>query len=140
MVAPTADVSGALTFNADMTYTITSSGSYTETLTLPLSCFPDSGAALACTGVQMGGTAGAGSGGIMGSCAISDSNCVCTLPVPSTATESGTYSISGSMLTTTPTGGSGSMTDSYCASGNTLHLSGTVSGVMGTQQVVATKQ
>jgi hypothetical protein len=134
------NVSGALTFNADMTYTLTSSGSYTETLTIPLSCFPPSGATVACTGINMGGTEDAGTGGIMGSCAISNSNCVCTVPAPSTATESGTYSISGSMVTTTPTGGSGSMTDSYCVSGNTLHLSGTVSGVMGTQQVVATKQ
>ncbi|HTB73145.1 MAG TPA: lipocalin family protein, partial [Polyangiaceae bacterium] len=107
--------------------------------TIPLSCFPASGAAVACTGIQMGGAEDGGTGGV-GSCVISNSNCVCTLAVPSTGTESGTYEISGSTLTTTPSGGSGSTTNSYCVSGNTLHLSGTVSGVMGTQQVVATKQ
>jgi hypothetical protein len=53
------------------------------------------------------------------SCAVSASSCVCTIGALQ-SNESGTYSTSGSVLTTTPTGGDAS-NDSYCVQGNTLH-------------------
>jgi hypothetical protein len=69
-------------------------------------------------------------------CATSGSACVCQLSTVQDATEAGTYTTSGTTLSTTPTGGTAS-TGSYCVKGNELHSLGIdLSMPMGTMGMV----
>jgi hypothetical protein len=54
------------------------------------------------------------------SCSMSGAACVCAVTTTQPVTDSGTYSTSGTNITTTPTGGQPS-TDGYCVEGSTLH-------------------
>jgi hypothetical protein len=69
-------------------------------------------------------------------CAMSGSACVCQLSTSHDATEAGTYTTSGTTVSSTPTGGTVS-TDSYCVKGNELHSIGIdMSMPMGTMGMV----
>jgi hypothetical protein len=134
------NLNGTITFNSDMTYALSSGGDETITLTIPLSCFTNTGTTtdLACTGVRSGPSSLPGPG----TCTVSGSNCDCHMdePLPN-VTESGTYGLSGSMITTTPSNGDGTnSTVGYCVSGDTLSIGGAaVVGVSG-EQITATRQ
>ena len=129
-------ISGTLTFNADGTYSETTTVTESVVLSVAMNCMAD-GAAVSCS--QLGQTETSAADGAAVSCVANGSNCDCTLP-PRTATLSGTgmYSTSGTLLTITPPSGSGS-TSQYCVQGNTLSLVSTTMGMdAGTESASAT--
>jgi hypothetical protein len=136
---------GTITFNSDMTYASTATLSGTIRETLPSSCLMSQGVTVTCaqlntelqTLVQAANSPFSG-----GSCAQASSGCACSFQVASqTSTESGTYSVSGSTITTMPTGGTNS-SETYCVQGSTLTLSSmSMSGMPGASgEVILTKQ
>lgn len=136
--------SGTITFNSNLTYTsnATISGAFTETI--PSSCLTVGGVTLSCD--QLNATfQGASDGGLGGSCVSgTGGSCDCFFQIPSqTSTTSGTYAVSGSTVTNTPTGGTAS-TSNYCVQGSTLTLASMAMGMPGASQglaeVVLTKQ
>jgi hypothetical protein len=126
------NVSGNLSFKSDMTFTSTARLSGTATVAVSNSCLMTGGFTLTCDDLstlllEIGQ-------GIGGSCADASGGCDCTLQLTSlTTTGSGTYSTSGSTLTTLSSvdGGTPSATTaSYCVQGSTLTLSSTATSVM----------
>ena len=130
-------VSGTATYNADHSYTAMVTGGGTTSYHYPSSCIP-AGA----TCVQLGQA-------LMGigmyssvTCTIDSAGvCNCVAVTPSTSSnETGTYSTSGTTLTTTPSGAVSS--GPYCVHGNVLYqMSGAADGgvsVMGS--IVLTRQ
>ena len=118
-------VSGTVTFNADMTYTFASlQEQSTLTLNAPASCVGSgSCSALASALESTGDVASATCSGTSG--------CSCTaMQTPQTETESGTYSVSGSTVTTVPSTGTASSTP-FCVQGSVLHLLDTSTMSMG---------
>jgi hypothetical protein len=114
-------VSGTLTFKADMTYTATSlTQGATFSIYVPGSCNTSN---VACSSLA---TALQSSGFQSATCSGSGS-CSCSGMQTSTVSETGTYTVSGSTFTATPTGGGTSMltgstgSASYCVQGTTLH-------------------
>jgi hypothetical protein len=145
------NASGTVTFNADMTYTVSVNESFSETLNTPTTCLTMGGATVSCS--DLSATASAAAMGLDGgmtkaSCATAGSNCACTITASNEVdNETGTYTLSGNTFTTTPTGSmSSSMSSStgYCVQGNTLHVismmmaTGTSTGPSG--DIVATKE
>jgi hypothetical protein len=132
------------TFSAGGKLQMSISGTYTEAVTIPVSCLnSDAGASAACAAsstalkdeAQTPGYAAAGSSTVSsGSCALdSEGRCACTITATiATLTGSGTYVTNGGQMTTTmispgpdPDAGayaSSTITSSYCVSGNTLTL------------------
>jgi hypothetical protein len=116
----TADVtftfSGTTTYNADHSYTSTNGGGGTTHYHSPTSCLPGG---VTCD--QWGqGLMQAGMYSSVACATDSSGVCNCDAVSPSTsATETGTYSISGGMLTTTH--GGTTATGSYCVEGSTLY-------------------
>jgi hypothetical protein len=102
---------GTATFDADMSFTVDLVVEGTKTVSFPESCLTSGGTTVTCAQVMPPDF----------SCtAASESGCTCMSP-PSGGwrSESGTYTTSGSTLTT-----DGRSTNSYqyCVNGNTLHL------------------
>jgi hypothetical protein len=126
--------SGTITFNADLTYTsnATISGSLSETV--PSSCLTTGGVTVSCAQLNAGFQP-ASDGGLAGSCVSGGGgSCVCSFQFPSqTSMESGTYSISGSTVTNTPTAGTAS-SSSYCVQGSTLTLASMPMSMPGASQ------
>jgi hypothetical protein len=121
-----------------MTYALSVGGDEIATFTTPLSCFAGTGADpnLACTGAQNGSPTRAA----VGTCTVSGSNCDCQWQGTLTnVAVSGTYSVSGSQITTTPSGGGGPGSMGYCVSGDTLYIEGPAVDVPG-GQITATRQ
>lgn len=113
--------SGTLSFKADMTFTsmVTIAGS--EKLTLPLSCLNGLSCAEFNTAILTRMQQNPDPSIQSFTCAGS-SPCVCTItPTPEVATESGTYTTVGNVLTTTPTGGVPDSVE-YCVQGATAHF------------------
>jgi hypothetical protein len=106
--------SGMLTFNADMSYSF---AAFTEQLDyevgLPGSCAPG----LSCTQVAASFQA---SGSTSASCSGSGSCNCAVVELPNVDSETGTYAISGTRITTTNFGGSNVY--DYCVDGMNLHL------------------
>jgi hypothetical protein len=132
---------GTATFNADGTYSTSTGGSASETLTIPKSCV----STITCDQLTM--ALNNTDGGASGTCVTSGSNCDCTFAISAqTSTETGTYTTSGTSITTTPASGTAG-TNGYCVQGSTLYYTSlpTMSmGTMGQSSVmaafVATKQ
>jgi hypothetical protein len=113
-------VSGSITFNADMTYTASSlSQGATFSIGVPASCNASNvpcsslATALRSSGFQTATCTGSGS-------------CSCSAMQTAAVSETGTYTVSGSTFTATPTGGGTSMLtnggpESYCVQGTALH-------------------
>jgi hypothetical protein len=120
----TADVSttGSYTFNADLTYSTMLSQTGTGTVNVPQSCLSGLTCPLLTAAIQVAMIQSPVPGIQSVTCA-GTSDCVCTIvPAPVTSNEAGTYTTSGNMLTTSPTGGA-SLSKSYCVQGSTtLHF------------------
>jgi hypothetical protein len=109
---------GGFVFNSDLTYNV----NFTMTLSLgmnfPQSCFP---AGTTCADLDAAFRQQVPSDpSIMSASCTGASNCACTVvEVPMQVAESGTYTVSGSSLVTTPTGQTAD-NQAYCVQGNTL--------------------
>jgi hypothetical protein len=141
---------GSFTFDADGTYRASLSASAAEDLSVPASCLSAGGGSVSCDQLGMalssplvqsdGGTVGS----VSGSCSTAGSACSCnlSLSVPN-AMASGTYVVSGTSVTLTPSGGNAT-SDGFCVQGNTLYLlSGAASAMtapMPAAQLTATRQ
>jgi hypothetical protein len=119
-------VSGTATFNKDGTFSTDTTIDITTTISIPASCLAQlAGASCAEIGLLISATAE--DAGASSSCvSASGGGCTCTLVdngAPSAS--AGTYTISGSSITTTDsTGASAPSTGSYCVAngGANLHL------------------
>ncbi len=111
----TATQSGTYTFNADLTYSIAVTGQLSYDAANPASCNPGgmSCAALAAAESAL-------SGGTL-TCTGSGS-CNCQGSFAETDTETGTYSVSGTVITLVNSAGGYTLQQSYCVQGNTLHI------------------
>jgi len=122
--------SGALVFNADLTYTANTSVSGTRKIRAPLECISaascDEYAMLLVPGPPIATT----------TCTTAGNTCDCTMvySTPEVGGNDGTYSTSGTTITAAPTGGIPSDAP-YCVQGNTLY----VNEVDGTTGFVATR-
>jgi hypothetical protein len=119
------NVSGSASFNADLTYTRTQTLSATVQLTIPMSCLMvEGGITLTCAQFDQGlQQALAMQPGLYQSAHCAGSTtCSCTFILsPQTRSESGTYTTSGTTLTTTSSTGA-TDADQYCVQGNELHI------------------
>jgi hypothetical protein len=134
VVLGTPQVSGSITFNSDMSYSLALTEMISETVTVPASCLTVNGLTLTCdqiaqvfNSVTQSGDAGTSPT----TCAAAGGGCNCAL---SSATvnyqEGGSYTTSGSNYTTTPTTGNGGPGGgTYCVSGSTLRVVTTPAGV-----------
>ncbi len=125
-------VSGTMTYNADMTYSISFTETASDTLTLPVSCL----GTYTCETFPM-----TFNSTTMATCTTAGAYCNCNVPFSVKNTTQGTYSVSGNTLTTTASNGGSSNVGGggYCVSGSTLHLLSVPMG--GTfQDIVATKK
>jgi len=114
-------VEGALTYNADGTYSETSKFTADALWELPSSCFK----AGSCSDLEATLRKEAADSGDMVSFSCSGSSvCSCHAVGPTPPTnETGRYEVSGTVLKTTPTV-QASSTTSFCVQGNLLHLLG----------------
>jgi hypothetical protein len=112
---------GTSTYNADGTYQDTGNLKLTFKLTVPNSCFSNGATCAGLNSSFQQQIQQDPSSVNSASCVPSGSSCVCTLGSPDQpVSEMGTYTTSGTSLTTTPTGGTPS-TGPYCVTGNELH-------------------
>src|SRR5450432_3079177 len=111
---------GGITYGGDQTYQSTGTLSIDFTLSLPTTCFA---AGKTCADLQTTYTKQMQTDPTLTSatCASSGSTCVCQLSTTQDATESGTYTTSGTIVSSTPAGGTVS-NDSYCVKVNELPL------------------
>jgi hypothetical protein len=131
-------ISGTVTYAADLTYTVNSLLSGSETLTLPLSCVNKPGATTPPkTCDQLGAT-------LMGTISESitctgSSVCTCHVVISNqTSMTTGTYTTTAAgLLTETAMGGSPSQND-YCVKGKTFTLSPHAAAAMMGQSVSGT--
>ena len=110
--------SGQVSYTASMTYTLNASAGGTETIDFPVSCVTTTCDQIAQTlqaSPPDGLTSIHCSAGAGGGC-----NCTATL-APQSTPETGTYTLSGTSITTTSSTGGGE-TDSYCAVGDHLDI------------------
>jgi hypothetical protein len=105
---------GTETFAADGTYHAMGTLSIGFKLTIPTSCFAPGKTCAGLTAEEQ-----AQPSVTSASCATVGPSCVCQL-TGGAGDETGTWTTSGTTLTTTPTGGTAS-TDPYCVQGNELH-------------------
>jgi hypothetical protein len=134
------DVSGSATFNADMTYTLALTEQAAARLSLSQSCLQGHTCGELQTALENTGDFASVSCSTSGAC-----SCDATQPT-NTAGESGTYTLSGSTVTTTSSTGVVSAIP-YCVQGTEIHLLDTSTmnlGAMGLAAVdedtVGTKQ
>jgi hypothetical protein len=133
-------VSGTATFNSDGSYSLSLNQTVDETDSIPSSCLTQDNVTLTCAELQQVFSGLSGDGGTGGTCTTSGSGCNCAFSIANSDVESGTYTTSGSTLTTTPTANSGASmgSGSYCVNGNTLtYVPSSTTGVLG--QLTATK-
>jgi hypothetical protein len=124
--------SGSITFNSDGSYSQSVLNlTLTQTLTIPTSCVP-SGKTCDPTSLNIN----TGDGGTA-SCAVTGANCVCTGTAPQnpSAAKSGTYTTSGTSLTTDDGGAT-----PYCVQGTTLTVQDPGKSGSPASVIVATKQ
>jgi len=133
--------SGTSTFNSDKTYKADLTESASETIVIPTSCLTMGSTTVTCAELGQylaGALMGDGGTSTTTNCATSGSNCNCAIAANGTAHSTGTYSVSGNSVTTTPTGGMAGTSDYCVTSSGELHVLGSTSGV--STDVVATKQ
>ncbi len=110
--------SGQVSYTASMTYTLSSSASGTETIDFPASCVTTT-----CNQIAQALQASPPDGLTSIHCSpAAGGGCACAANLsPESNTETGTYTLSGTSITTTASGG-GDETDSYCAVANHLDI------------------
>lgn len=114
-----AEQTGSVSFNADMSYESTGSVSFDATVSVPASCITQGGFTLTCGQLNqlIKQLMMAELGEV--TCKEATGGCSCKLVTPPRAVdESGTYSVSGTKLTTS---GSDAPSD-FCVQGNELHV------------------
>jgi hypothetical protein len=117
-------VSGNGSFNADMTYSVSETISASLSETFPASCLTTSGVTVTCAQLdQEIQLVVAQDPGMYQSAHCSGSgSCTCTFVLATQMTsETGTYTTSGTNITTTDSAGSSSIS-AYCVQGNELHM------------------
>ena len=118
------NVSGSGSFNADMTYSINETISASLSETIPPSCLTMSGITLTCAQLDQSIQAilTQSPGTYQSAHCAGSSSCTCTFVLaPQTTSETGTYTTSGTIITTTDSTGASS-SSSYCVQGNELHM------------------
>jgi hypothetical protein len=137
---------GTITFNADMTYAVSVTQSFSEIATLPASCLTMNGITVTCDELTaaLSATTQSDAGAGMTTCSASGSSCNCTIGLSGSTTEMGTYTLSGDTFSTTSSSAGTTSSTSYCVQGNTLHVISSVMGstgmTTGTEDFVATKE
>jgi hypothetical protein len=118
VTSPKLTVSGSLTFNADMTYSVMLMEDVTFSINVPMSCLSGGTCAALSTALQ-GMTLDPSIQSI--TCA-GTTTCACnTVLTPTNANETGTYSTSGTAAMLINSAGTNDGGD-YCVQGNQLHL------------------
>jgi len=115
----TPTISGTWTFNADMTYTRSTTSSAVVVWSIPLSCI----SALASSCADFEAQAQAGLNPDQTITCTGTSTCLCTETAgPLNQSDNGTYQTSGTDITYTSAVDGTTGTSSYCVQGSTLHL------------------
>jgi hypothetical protein len=126
------------TFNSDGTYSGTKSFSASVTLWVPTECLVSR--ACADLDAEFRAMVDPATGIVSGSCRNADTACACTVTQQQpTGSEDGTYTTSGTMLTTTPAGGAAAEMP-YCVKGSTLHLLSVDAAGVIASDIVLTRQ
>jgi hypothetical protein len=118
------NVSGSASFNADLTYTVTQSASFTAQETIPASCLTSGGLTLTCAQLdqQLQQQIAMDPSTFQSARCSGSSSCTCTFTIaPQTSTDTGTYTTSGTTLSITSSDGSTS-SNGYCVQGNEFHI------------------
>lgn len=111
-------ITGSITYNADGSYTSTSTIGGTVQVYLPQSCLTSSGVTITCDQVNQAFQSDP-TPGLTLNCTGS-SGCTCTETISDqSSTETGTYTTAAGVVTQTATGGTASETD-YCVKGTTM--------------------
>ena len=109
---------GSMVFNADMSYSITLSIAGSISVNIPGSCL--NGATCTDLGAQLQ-SAFAGDPSIQSVSCTGSGTCACPIVMaPEQTYETGTYTVSGSTLMTTPTGSTTADSQQYCVKGTTV--------------------
>jgi hypothetical protein len=117
-------VSGTASFNADLTYTMTTTASASAQETLPPSCLTTNGVTLTCAQLDQALQAAiaADPTSLQSAHCSGSSTCTCSFTIPAQmSTTAGTYATAGTSITLSPAGGMVSSNE-YCVKGNELHL------------------
>jgi hypothetical protein len=133
-------ITGTLVYNADDTYTATTSSTGNVIIKYPNTCLTTNG--ITCDELSQGVMEELdmpGAAFTAGSCAAAPTACVCTLAIDSAGSiENGTYTTTAAgVLTQTPNGGDIG-NSSYCVKGSTLTLSPDAASTMMGQSVMET--
>jgi hypothetical protein len=133
---------GAFIFNPDGTYEASLDASASETLTVPLSCLTLNGVTTCDQfGVELSTSVQLADGGpspIADTCTTSGSTCHCSVTVTLNGlSATGTYTVSGTHVTTMPDGSNGTGGGDFCVQGNTLRLFGNAMVAAGMMQGMA---
>lgn len=113
-------VTGTVTYNSDLTYTLTTQTKGTQKLTLPKACLTSGGMTSSCAEVGSMVTDPLYSGVTATVCSSLSADCQCSVDVDTQQTmESGTYAATGTVITHTPANGMPSDSD-YCVNGAEL--------------------
>lgn len=130
-------ITGSVTYNADGTYSSTSTVGGSVYVTLPTSCLMSNGITLTCDQLNQAAQANP-TPGLTLHCTGS-SSCACTETIANqTSSETGTYTTTAAgLLTDTPTGGTVGQTD-YCVKGTTMTQSPHAGSAMMGQNVSGT--
>jgi hypothetical protein len=130
---------GTITFNADLTYSVSLTITGSETENIPISCL---GTTCDQENMQIMQLVSMGTMYSSGSCATVGDVCSCRLVLlGQTLMETGTFTTSGSTLTIMTAGSSTAATDSYCVLGSTMTLSAMpMPGMTPTSSVVLTRR
>ncbi|HET6150386.1 MAG TPA: hypothetical protein VFH68_22795 [Polyangia bacterium] len=115
-VSASVKITGTLSFGSDLTYEAHGMITGSESILYPAACLTTAqGVTITCDQLTqfLAGTRIA-----TGKCTASNGGCSCNLAIgPQSSDESGTYTVSGGILTTTPTGRAPA-TSGYCVQGN----------------------
>jgi hypothetical protein len=122
-------ITGSVTYNADGTYSSSSTISGSVRVSLPQSCLTYNGVTLTCAQLTQASQSNP-TAGVTLSCS-GTSGCICTETIaPQSSSETGTYTTTAAgVLTQTPTGGTASQ-DDYCVKGTTMTLSPSAGSTM----------
>ena len=130
-------ITGSVTYNADGTYSSTSTVGGSIYVTLPPSCLTSNGVTITCNQLNQVSQSNPTSGLTLN--CTGTSTCACTETLASqTSSETGTYTTTAAgLLTDTPTGGTAGQTD-YCVKGTTMTQSPHAGSTMMGQTVSGT--
>jgi hypothetical protein len=130
-------ITGSVTYNADGTYSLTSSTAGSLYITLPPSCLVSNGVTVTCDQLNQVFLSNP-TPGLTVNCTGS-SSCACTETIANqTSSETGTYTTTAAgLLTDTPTGATADQTD-YCVKGTTMTQSPHAGSAMMGQNVSGT--